>query len=145
MLLVINCSLHNGLCLGGLVSGKALVHLLLCVMLVSVLCLARPLPRPLLDHIALPTFDLHKHARPAHLSNRAAVLPLHTSQEIQHETADAAVSKMCLPCWPVKDIYLEDDPPHQSVHYAWDGGKWVQTVRPSRSVSIEISSLSSHS
>lgn len=58
---------------------------------------------------------------------------------------DTTVSKMCLPCWPVKDIYLEDDPPHQSVHYAWDGGKWVQTARPSRSVSIRTSSFSSHS
>ncbi|KAH7041122.1 uncharacterized protein B0I36DRAFT_312176 [Microdochium trichocladiopsis] len=47
---------------------------------------------------------------------------------------------MCLPCWPVKDIYLEDDPPNQSVQYVWDGGKWVQTVRPVSSVHPGIAS-----
>lgn len=41
---------------------------------------------------------------------------------------------MCLPCWPVKDITLEQDSPsggHEMFQYVWDAnrGEWVPTVQ----------------
>ncbi|KAI0105558.1 hypothetical protein GGR51DRAFT_519778 [Nemania sp. FL0031] len=34
----------------------------------------------------------------------------------------------CLPCWPVRDIVLEDVPETPMFQYVWNGTNWVPTI-----------------
>lgn len=50
---------------------------------------------------------------------------------------------MCLPCWPVKDITLEQDSPpegHEMFQYVWNAnrGEWVPTIRDRVSEAIPL-------